>query len=71
MATAIAVDGIGKRYRIGQFRAAYGTLRDSLAQGAKRVASGHLRQSLSEFWALDGTPIADLLGFFYMVTARK
>ena len=37
MATAIAVEGLSKRYRIGQFRAAYGTLRDSISHGVKRA----------------------------------
>jgi lipopolysaccharide transport system ATP-binding protein len=53
MATAIAVEGLSKRYRIGQFRAAYGTLRDSLARSAKRLASGHPHEPRAEIWALD------------------
>src|SRR2546428_13716197 len=52
MATAIAVEGLSKRYRIGQFRAAYGTLRDSLARSAKRLASGHAHEPPAEIWAL-------------------
>ena len=31
MATAISVQGLSKRYRIGQYQTAYGTLRDALA----------------------------------------
>ncbi len=53
MATAIAVEGLSKRYRIGQFRAAYGTLRDSLARSAKRLASGHVHEPDADIWALD------------------
>ena len=37
VATAIAADGISKRYRIGELQAAYGTLRDSLAHAARRM----------------------------------
>jgi lipopolysaccharide transport system ATP-binding protein len=58
MATAIAVEGVGKQYRIGEFRAAYGTLRDSLARTARRVASGHPRQPRSEIWALEDVSFA-------------
>ncbi len=54
MTTAIAVENLGKRYRIGQYRAAYGTLRDSLARGVKRLASGHPRHHREEIWALEG-----------------
>jgi len=53
MATAIAVEGLSKRYRIGQFRAAYGTLRDSVARGVKRLSSGHIHEPRAEIWALD------------------
>ena len=42
MATAIAVEGLSKRYRIGQFRAAYGTLRDSLARSARLLPEEQL-----------------------------
>ena len=53
MATAIAVEGLSKSYRIGQYRAAYGTLRDSLALGAKRLAHGRREHHEEpEIWAL-------------------
>ena len=38
MATAIDAQGLGKRYRIGELQAAYGTLRESLSHAAKRFA---------------------------------
>ena len=34
---AIRADGLAKQYRIGEFQASYGTLRDSLVAAAKRV----------------------------------
>jgi homopolymeric O-antigen transport system ATP-binding protein len=37
MTVAVAVEGISKKYRIGQFHAAYDTLRDTVASGAQRV----------------------------------
>jgi lipopolysaccharide transport system ATP-binding protein len=52
MATAITVDGLSKRYRIGQFRSAYGTLRDSLAGTARRLARRGGRGELRDIWAL-------------------
>jgi lipopolysaccharide transport system ATP-binding protein len=53
MATAIAAAGLAKRYRIGEFRAAYVTLRDSLGRSVRRVAAGRHRQPHPEIWALD------------------
>jgi lipopolysaccharide transport system ATP-binding protein len=53
MGAAIAVDGLAKRYRLGQYRAAYGTLRDSIALGASRMLRrDHDRQESQELWAL-------------------
>ena len=53
MATAIAVEGLSKRYRLGQYRAAYGTLRDSIALAAKRLTRGeHGHDEDPELWAL-------------------
>ena len=36
MSVAIHVEGLSKRYRIGELQAAYGTLRESLSHAAKR-----------------------------------
>jgi len=52
MSVAIAVEGLGKKYRIGQFRAAYGTLRDSLMHSVGRLRSGHVHEPPREIWAL-------------------
>ena len=54
MATAIAAAGLSKRYRIGELRAGYGTLRESLVRGANRIARGELRHDYhhEEIWAL-------------------
>ena len=52
MATAIDAQGLGKRYRIGELQAAYGTLRESLSHAAKRFAGQESRRSREEIWAL-------------------
>jgi homopolymeric O-antigen transport system ATP-binding protein len=52
MATAIKVEGVSKQYRIGQLQPAYGTLRDSLTTGFKRLRSGHLHEPPELIWAL-------------------
>jgi homopolymeric O-antigen transport system ATP-binding protein len=51
MGSAIAVEGLGKRYRIGQYQAAYGTLRDAIVAGIKRTAH-HERHAHKDIWAL-------------------
>jgi lipopolysaccharide transport system ATP-binding protein len=51
MATAITIDGLSKRYRIGELKAAYGTLRDSVAHWVKRTS--HIEhERRKEIWAL-------------------
>ena len=52
MARAVLVEGISKQYRIGQFQPAYGTLRDSIVHGVKRVRSEHRQQPKETIWAL-------------------
>ncbi len=52
MATAIDAQGLGKRYRIGELQAAYGTLRESLSHAAKRLTGQESRRSPEEIWAL-------------------
>ncbi len=52
MPPAVAVEGISKQYRIGQMQPAYGTLRDSLVHGVKRLRSGHLHEPAETIWAL-------------------
>jgi lipopolysaccharide transport system ATP-binding protein len=52
MANAITVEGISKRYRIGELQSAYGTLRDSLAASVKQLTGREHRPHHEEFWAL-------------------
>ncbi len=52
---AITAEGLAKRYRIGEFQASYGTLRDSLVGAVKRVGRrDHSARHHEEIWALDG-----------------
>ena len=43
-AATIEVDGLGKRYRIGQLQSGYGTLRDSLAHAGRRLLGREHKQ---------------------------
>jgi homopolymeric O-antigen transport system ATP-binding protein len=52
MTSAIAADGLSKRYRIGELQASYGTLRESIARGARRLAGGSHRHHHETIWAL-------------------
>jgi lipopolysaccharide transport system ATP-binding protein len=52
MPTAITVEGLSKRYRIGELQSAYGTLRDSLAAAGRRVVQREHRPHYEELWAL-------------------
>ncbi len=53
MSTAtIDVEGLGKRYQIGQLQSGYGTLRESLAHVGRRVVGKEHRPPAEEIWAL-------------------
>ena len=52
MATAISVERISKRYRIGELQSTYGTLRDSLSAGAHRLVRRDHGHHYEEIWAL-------------------
>jgi homopolymeric O-antigen transport system ATP-binding protein len=52
MATAISVQGLSKRYRIGQYQTAYGTLRDALSGGVRRVVAHEHHEEERDMWAL-------------------
>lgn len=52
MAVAIDVEGLSKRYRIGELQAAYGTLRESMSHAAKRLTGQEHRAGTEEIWAL-------------------
>jgi lipopolysaccharide transport system ATP-binding protein len=52
MPDAIAVEGLSKRYRIGELQAAYGTLRESMTHAARRLTGKEHRAGQEEIWAL-------------------
>ena len=52
MTVAIEVDSLSKRYRIGQYQAAYGTLRETLVHAARRVTRQEHHRAAQEIWAL-------------------
>jgi lipopolysaccharide transport system ATP-binding protein len=52
MSVAIDVDTLSKRYRLGQYQAAYGTLRETLVHATKRLARQEHDRPASEIWAL-------------------
>jgi lipopolysaccharide transport system ATP-binding protein len=50
---AIVAEGISKRYRIGEYKAGYETLRDTLSHAARRALRlEHVDHSGEELWAL-------------------
>jgi lipopolysaccharide transport system ATP-binding protein len=52
MSVAIRTEGLSKQYQIGQMRPAYGTLRDTLVHGVKRLRTGHVHEPPETIWAL-------------------
>jgi|KBSSwiStaDraftv2_1062776.scaffolds.fasta_scaffold151464_2 lipopolysaccharide transport system ATP-binding protein len=52
MSTAITTEELSKSYRIGELHSAYGTLRDTLAAAARRMARGERGSHYEEIWAL-------------------
>jgi homopolymeric O-antigen transport system ATP-binding protein len=52
MATAIAAEALSKRYRIGELQASYGTLRESIVRGSKRLLGQEHAAKEREIWAL-------------------
>jgi lipopolysaccharide transport system ATP-binding protein len=52
MAVAVTAEALSKQYRIGQYRAAYGTFRDSLVNGVRRLRTGHIHEPPETIWAL-------------------
>jgi lipopolysaccharide transport system ATP-binding protein len=52
MPVAIEVDSISKRYRLGEYRAAYGTLRESLVHAGRRLTGREHHRPTTEVWAL-------------------
>ena len=52
MTSAISVESLSKRYRIGQYASAYGTLRDTISDAVGRIARRESRPHYEEIWAL-------------------
>ena len=52
MSVAIEVQAISKSYRLGEYHAAYGTLRETLVHAARRLAGQEHNRARSEIWAL-------------------
>jgi lipopolysaccharide transport system ATP-binding protein len=52
MTTAVSVEGLSKYYRIGQYRNAYGTLRDSIALATHRIVRRERVEEHKDIWAL-------------------
>jgi len=52
MTTAVAVEQLSKRYRIGELQSAYGTLRDSLAAAGRQLVRRDHRPHYEDLWAL-------------------
>jgi lipopolysaccharide transport system ATP-binding protein len=53
MAIAIQAQGVSKRYRLGEFQAAYGTLRESLVHAGRLLTGKEHKLKTQELWALD------------------
>jgi len=53
MSVAIEVEGLSKRYRLGEFQAAYGTLRESLVHAGRLLTGREHRREVQEIWALE------------------
>ena len=52
MTTAVTVEGLSKRYRIGELQSAYSTLRDSLAAAGRRLVRRDHGPHYEDLWAL-------------------
>jgi lipopolysaccharide transport system ATP-binding protein len=52
MSVAIDVEGLSKKYRLGEYNAAYGTLRESLVHMGRRLTGREHRAPAAEIWAL-------------------
>jgi lipopolysaccharide transport system ATP-binding protein len=52
MSVSIAVDSLSKKYRLGEYQAAYGTLRETIVHATRRLAGREHRTPSAEIWAL-------------------
>ena len=71
MATAIAVERLSKRYRIGQYHSAYGTLRDSISDTVGRIARRERTPHYEEIWALKDVSFEVLEGSVLGIVGRN
>ena len=52
MSVAIEVDALSKKYRLGEYQAAYGTLRETIVHATRRLTGREHNRPASEIWAL-------------------
>jgi lipopolysaccharide transport system ATP-binding protein len=52
MASAIQVESLSKKYRLGEYHAAYGTLRETIVHATRRLTGREHDVPASEIWAL-------------------
>ena len=52
MSIAIEVDSLSKKYRLGEYQAAYGTLRETLVHAGRRLTRQEHHRPAAEIWAL-------------------
>ena len=52
MSVAIEVESLSKKYRLGQYQAAYGTLRETLVHATRRLTGHEHHRPETEIWAL-------------------
>ena len=52
MSIAIEVDSLSKKYRLGEYHAAYGTLRETIVHATRRLTGREHNRPRSEIWAL-------------------
>jgi lipopolysaccharide transport system ATP-binding protein len=52
MTVAIEVDSLSKKYRLGEYQAAYGTLRETIVHAGRRLAGREHHSPAREIWAL-------------------
>jgi ABC-2 type transport system ATP-binding protein/lipopolysaccharide transport system ATP-binding protein len=58
MANAIEIDGVSKRYKLGEHHGTHGTLRDALASSARRLVRREPRAAEREIWSLRDISLA-------------
>ena len=66
MVVAIEVEGLSKKYRLGEYQAAYGTLRETVVHAGRRLTGREHHRASTELWALQDVsfdvPEGEVLG---------